>query len=189
MSSALYPYATGDLLESRNTYFYTPYEGLRFLRAWRDSRDDVLSELPEPAISAPAAATLGVSNTADLDTAALLERILDKIEQSKPFSDNLDRLVQRFEVSKRVHEAYSAKWRPVDPGNYHDLSLYLRFAEVTEAAYVQARLLTYLNVLLKVIDTLAALRVQLDGESRSRLARLILCERAHVTGIEKAVQA
>jgi methionyl-tRNA formyltransferase len=34
-----YPYASGDLLEKRNTYFYTPYAGADFLLAWRLQRE------------------------------------------------------------------------------------------------------------------------------------------------------
>ena len=89
----------------------------------------------------------------------------------------------------RVHVAYNMNWRPVDPKNYHDLSLYLRFAEVIEAAYAQTRLLTYLNVLLKIIDTLAAHRGHLDASFGPRFARLVLRERDHVNGIEGAMRA
>ncbi len=40
-----YPYARGDLLHERNTYYYTPYHGRQFLDAWRAARNDVLANL------------------------------------------------------------------------------------------------------------------------------------------------
>ena len=43
-----YPYASGPILEEPNTYFYTPYGGSHFLKAWHQARYNVLGELPSP---------------------------------------------------------------------------------------------------------------------------------------------
>ena len=39
MESVIYEYSSGDLLEDRNTYFYTLFRGKSFLSAWQEKRD------------------------------------------------------------------------------------------------------------------------------------------------------
>ena len=39
MESVEYEYSSGDLLEDRNTYFYTEFRGKAFFSAWQNDRD------------------------------------------------------------------------------------------------------------------------------------------------------
>ncbi|MDD5679950.1 MAG: hypothetical protein PHI59_01765 [Candidatus Omnitrophica bacterium] len=76
----------------------------------------------------------------------------------------LRRLVQKFEVTKHV-----------------DNGLYVETAEIFEAAYAKHKKLTYLNALLKIIDTLCSISRNLDKRQKQRLAWLILREFKHVS--------
>ena len=49
MTGVSYSYASGDLLEDRQTYFYSRYEGKPFLIAWQAQRDALMENLPEAA--------------------------------------------------------------------------------------------------------------------------------------------
>jgi methionyl-tRNA formyltransferase len=176
-----YPYADGDLLEQRNTYFYSRYEGRAFLAAWCRQRAGVAAL---PAEDAPEAAT-GSRPT---------DRLLDdlRVDISARLIDTggrqtLDRLVQRFEVSKRLHGEYGADWRPVDPADYHTLERYLCFGEVLELAWTTWAALPYLNALLKCLDTLTALAGRLNVGQRVRLESLIGREEMHVAALAKRV--
>lgn len=172
-----YPYARGDLLERRNTYFYSPFGGEAFLSAWSTERESALGDLPA-ALPAPD------SCEGRAPTDRLLERLYHAFSEGKQGRDEewlLGRLIQRFEVSKRVHAEYNAEFRPVDAEDYRDLGRYLRFAEVLDAAIERAGGLPHLNAMLKCLDTLAALRGRLDADAAGRLARLIGREREHVT--------
>ena len=55
-----YPYAVGDRLEDRNTYFYTPFCGREFLTAWRRHREDARRSLVPSQDAAPAPQTKAV---------------------------------------------------------------------------------------------------------------------------------
>lgn len=92
----------------------------------------------------------------------------------------LGHLLQRFEVTKRLHGEYSANWRPIDPQDYRVIERYVRFAEVLEFAYSSSTALPYLNALLKCMDTLTALYAHLGAGQRKRLRELIFREKNHV---------
>lgn len=178
-----YPYAHGDLLEQRNSYFYSPFGGEAFLSSWRTERNAALGDLPQ-AMSAPQA----------LPDMAPTDRLLERLyraystgRQSREDAWLLAMLVQRFEVSKRLHDEYSADFKPVDPAGYRDLDRYVRFAEVLDAAFTQVRELPCLNAMLKCLDTLTALRSRLGPAAAGRLARLIECERSHVDSLARRI--
>lgn len=174
-----YPYADGDLLEQRNTYFYSRYEGRAFLAAWCRQRAGVAA-LPAAGSSESAAGSRPTDRLLDDLKGALSTRSTDTGARQI-----LDRLVQRFEVSKRLHGEYSADWRPVDPADYHKLERYLCFGEVLELAWTAWAALPYLNALLKCLDTLTALAGRLDVGQRLRLESLIGREKMHVAALAK----
>jgi methionyl-tRNA formyltransferase len=173
-----YPYASGDLLEERNTYFFSPFHGQAFLAAWRANRDAAAADLGRrgeidcaPNSRAPTATeTLLRGLHADLASP------VDRAQALRV----LDRLVQRFEVTKRIHAAYNDAWRPVDPADYQRMAGYVLFAEVADAAFACTGAAPYLNAMIKCLDTLTALRARLDGDQRSRVTALIGRERHHV---------
>jgi hypothetical protein len=179
-SQTNYPYASGDLLEHRNTYFYSEYQGGRFLEAWRQQRTDALRDTsPETTVRTLEAAGSPALTATDL----LLQTIYQHMRAEGNVREHmsaLDRFVQRFEVSKRLHGGYDEGWRPVDPADYRVMERYVRFAEILDLAHGRMGGLTYLNALLKVVDTLTALQETLTTQQRARLRRVIAHERDHV---------
>lgn len=174
----IYPYAAGPLLDARNTYSYTAYHGTAFLDAWREARERVLAApTPDAAPCAEPPAS---------PTARLLRRIQASLAggdgRSAALAD-LNRLLQRFEVTKRVHGEYNENWRPADPEDFRELGLYLALAETLDAAYTATGVLQYLNGLLKCLDTLSAYLPVLDGPQMGRLRALVRQERAHVDAL------
>jgi methionyl-tRNA formyltransferase len=163
-----YKYSRGNLIDERNTYFYTPYLGLPFIDAWRKDRKKTIKNLAplcEPPIP---------MEVLDDDSSgfALLERVYADIVSSN-FENKLSLLIQRFEVGKRIYKNYDMDLRPLDRSQCHDLSLYLRFAEILDEAYACSEKLKYLNPFLKVLDTLIAFQADLVGNQEGRLSRLI----------------
>lgn len=152
MTTVGYPYATGDLLERRNTYFYTPFGGRDFLQAWRHQRAAFLVASDESQRVAEAT-----------DDSAPIVRSLQRLKEAlrlAAFSADsrlqLDRVLQRFEVSKRLHDDYTEFWRPLDSTRYHGLERYLLLAEVLGRAALLTHDLRYLNGLLKCVDILTS---------------------------------
>lgn len=166
----VYPYASGDLLENRNTYFYSEYLGERFMAAWRRQRAEAMARLegseaagqPDPQPESP--------------TDRLLETLLTDFTAAKASEQSraqLDALLQRFEVTKRLHGEYNAGFRPADLADYRKMERYVRFGEVLDAAYGVTASLPYLNALMKCLDTLTALHLRLDAHQRKRVILLI----------------
>jgi methionyl-tRNA formyltransferase len=171
----VYSYAQGDLLESRNTYFYTPFLGKPFLEAWEAQRTGILSVMGTLETGPPSA-------SARKPTDVLLDTLHEAIRRDPGAGSwpTLERLLQRFEVTKRIHGEYNDHWRPCDPADYAFLPRYLRFAELLELAYGATNALPYLNGLLKCLDTLSALHAELHPDAKARLDDLIVKEREHV---------
>lgn len=70
--------------------------------------------------------------------------------------ETLDRLVQRFEVTKRIYGSYDQRNKPIDR-RYEDPLSYALLAFICLDEYHARPNLKYLNVALKLIDLLASL--------------------------------
>ena len=193
MREAAYPYASGDLIGQPQRYRYTPFGGKPFLLAWMADRGRALAGLPDPAQPA-VAETPVLPNGGIVQTQELLDWLHARIDAS---SDQgltaetarwLNAMIKKFEVTKRVHEAYGPDFRAQDRSACRDLSLYVRFAEVVEVGYARSGALSCLNALLKCLDTLCAQRDAMDPSLAARLATLIGRERDHVTRLAEAVE-
>ena len=186
--STLYPYAQGDLLTEPNTYFYTPYHGQAFLDAWSQAREDVLKRIGPP--SPPPRACETVRQRRAGSTNDLLEHAhaLVEVSQGKLTDEAramLEKFRAKFEITKRVHQAYDEDFRAVDPRQHKDLTLYVRAAELFEAVCARSGDVIYLNVLLKIIDTLCAFHERLSDMESARLAWLIERERIYVDAVDR----
>lgn len=174
-----YDYACGDLLEDRNTYFYSRFQGREFLSAWRRQRDAVLADKSDFSGEA--------GHEAAAPTDRLLETIWRELSARGSSADTmrmLGHLLRRFEATKRLHGEYNDSWRPTDPRDYRVLERYVRFAEILELAYSSSAALPHLNALLKCLDTLTALHARLDAGQKKRLRELIIREKKHVEQLE-----
>lgn len=182
-----YDYAEGNLLDERNTYFYTRFHGEPFVEAWRSNRRQALSDLPTATQPPPSQAS--PSQACDLmgDTDALLEVAFALAGQSCE-SPLLESLLKKFEVTKRIHCAYDDQLRAVDKQAYRDLSLYVRLAEVFECRCATDGDVRFLNVLLKVMDVLVAHRAELTEVLAARLAWLVEREAQHFDNLWKSLE-
>lgn len=179
MSDIDYPYSQGDRLEERNTYFYSQYHGAAFFPAWRASRQTALAHLPAAcAVPLPAAAASGQHLT---NTATLLADLLQTAPDAHGKRRQAERLLQRFEVSKRLYRRYDANFKAVVDSGYDDLDIYLQFAALCLHQAEQPGSLPFLNGLLKVIDSLISIRSRLSPTQGAQLAWLIAAEQVWVT--------
>ena len=189
MKTRIYSFADGDRLESRNTYFYTPYGGMEFLDAWWRQRKEALVDLPQPA--SPEVAAGGLPQSGQVNTKALLDGVLSALSRDEAETPAirgwLGHLVKKFEVTKRIHSGYDAQFRALDRAAYRGLDLYPRLAGVFEAAYGVTQDLVYLNALLKCVDTLCSVQDLLGEDGRARLAWLIGREGAHIEALTEKV--
>ncbi len=173
-----YPYASGDLLEQPNTYFYSKYGGAAFIDAWRAQRDEAVRWFEATGTAYPS------TPDAAEPALALFATLAEGIERGAPGAiAAVTGLVQRFEVTKRVHGAYDERWRPLDREDYRAPERYVAFGDLLERTYGRAGRLPCLNALLKVNDIIGARRDALPPGWRPRAAALVRAERRHVDAL------
>ena len=159
-----YTYTDRDLLAVREDYFYSALEGPGFVDAWRDARMAVvetLAEVSRPALSG--AVPYPADGGGDIATA----RLLDAMEGA-PDGQWTARLIQRFEVTKRLYESYDGALRK-GRGAAGNLAIYARFAAILGDGIVAGTRppgggagidLVYLNALLKLNDLICSQSAQ-----------------------------
>lgn len=164
---------------------------LAFLQSvgWDGERFSAASKISAPVVSEvnTAAGLLQFSIAAAVDTERLLEALLAVQLDARHdglIKDWLDRLVQRFEVTKKLYATYPAGFRKGEGANT-SVRLYWLLALSLCLFYAQTRNLKYLNALLKVNDLLASLPPEiLFGHLSAKLMTLVFqVELAAVVGL------
>jgi hypothetical protein len=99
------------------------------------------------------------SSEQSLETSILLDKLFASILLDVNNFINkiwLDRLVQRFEVTKKIYEEYLPGFRK-GRGHNNIIKLYWLFALVLSIYYAQTNQIKYLNTLIKVCDLITSL--------------------------------
>jgi len=188
-------------LIERNTYFYTPYRGIEFLEAWKSDRDRVTSLLGDSILEPPTVEVRAtpkelldkISVGETIETRLLLDTLYKYMIESNEEQSQvenillIDKMVKKFEVNKRIHDAYNGGFKAADREAYKTLDLYVRAADVFELTYSFSGMLPYLNVLLKCIDTLCAVNAELNAVQKARLVWHIHREKSHIIKLANSV--
>jgi hypothetical protein len=187
-----YPYGSGDPIANRNTYFFTPFGGIPFLRGWVSSRATLAAALDESKEQAAPAAPKPVMNEERVATRDLLDWLAAAVrrgELDEQACYRLEIMLKKFEVGKRLFERYDATppHRPAAGAGDRQLELYVRYAELMELCHARLGGLRYLNVLLKVMDTVSAYFAAMAADLRPRAARIAAREHAHVMHLANAL--
>ena len=172
-----YNYSQGDLLEVPLTYTYTAFQGPLFLAAWRAARAEIQHELGTPRPPQEVEKLVSPPNGSIVETSILLEFLFASGCDAVTTRRWLGWMIKRFEVSKHVHSAYVQSGRRAKGnGEYCDMDLYLRLAEVLTRKVQQCGHLPSLNALLKCLDTLCSRSGTLNAAQKARLAWLLEAE-------------
>lgn len=178
-----YQYANGALLEEPNNYFYSNYQGKAFIEAWRQNRLTVRnteSVCPPSSVFKP----VGQIDELKIFTNRLLVDLLDSNPAARDYW--LPRLVKKFEVSKRIYNAYQQEppHRPAAGADYHNLDDYLLFGQLLSEAFISNKQIQLVNVMLKLMDTLVSQASVMTKLQRGQLNWLCEQEQSMVAGIE-----
>jgi hypothetical protein len=173
MAEAIYQYAREDLLENRNTYFYTEYNGAAFIVGWRATRSTVKNAL---------SGAISPASAADFDPDSRLTK--DLIECAIAGDESLgEKFVAKFEITKRIHLGYGDDFRALNKDEHHNIDLYLRAADLFAQLYGASKSSRHLNVYLKCMDTLVGLSAKMETEAGGRLAWHIAREEQYISSL------
>jgi len=186
-----YSYSEGNLLEDRNTYFYTNMCGEDFFKLFDDARAKSIPGAIEPsAIEVPETEPPHPGQT-ETQTAGILDWLVFHWTAGNARGDIRDftgMMVRRFEISKRIHAAYDINQKPLNRDDYEDYCLYLRTAEMFVLAFKESGTIQYLNALLKIMDTITSFVGRLDQAGAQRHADLVRYEKAFVEELRSTCQ-
>lgn len=174
-----YKYITEDNLENKQTYMYSSYGGVEFLKAYFSSRQNLsdrneMEEIQEKL------------NNEDGDIGTEVRRELDYIWQQiqvgkeQKILFRLNEYVKSFEVRKRIYTKYLITWKPEENARYNDYESYLILAECLIGAYKYTDCLKYLSCLLKLDDTLLSIRSRLTKGQQEHLNSIVKQETSFV---------
>jgi hypothetical protein len=174
-----YPYTSENRLISHNTYMYSAFKGFSFFGDYFRDRQAFLSDANSDDSGRDFLSILtGLFDLQDdmttiaplsefdptlpVQTNKLLMRLLIdfKSKQNNNWVDWLDRLVQRFEVTKKLYQAYQPGFRK-GVGIYNDQSLYVAFSYLLTMYCLSNPHLKTINIMLKVNDTLVSVKPDL----------------------------
>ncbi|UJF33211.1 hypothetical protein [Paenibacillus hexagrammi] len=185
----VYVYVTEDNLKYPQKYMYSAYEGIHFLQVYIQNREAAIEKIGQLTNSKfhvneqleyiknryASSAGLTVSPDAPLlaNLSVSLLVILDQDCEAEGNVGWLDGLIKSFEVRKRLYAGYDEKFKPVSD-QYHDLELYAQFSCLLALHYKCNQNLRYLNVLLKVNDTLISQLPRIGDPDLLNMVRLAL---------------
>lgn len=174
-----YPYTSENRLISHNSYMYSAFSGYAFFGDYVGDRRAFLSDAPSDLSDRKFLSMLpGLLHLRDdtthpaplsecdpvrrVQTNRLLMRLLIDVknERNSHWADWLDRLIQRFEVTKKLYQAYQPGFRK-GVGSCTDPALYVAFSYLLTMQCLSRPHLKTINAMLKVNDTLVSVKPDL----------------------------
>ena len=157
-----YKYVTDNNLENIQTYMYSEYFGLDFLKAYWQSR---LENITSKELSRCDMENK-IENYIQSDVSAKLFDLWEKIKNVDigDIKDHVDPYVKKFEVKKRLYRKYETDGRAVLESGYDEYASYILLGMIVSELYRGSGNLKYLNCMLKITDTLISVRKAMDGE-------------------------
>lgn len=168
-----YKYITDNNLYNKQTYMYSEYGGVDFLKEYIDSRQKYLDEQEylKNIITGNAWERTNTSERVQ-ELLNIKQGLKDKSQNSREM-ELVNAYTKSFEVRKRIYDKHDVNWKPVRNSGFEDYEAYLLFAECLAASYHNTNCLKYYSCMLKVDDTLLSVQDKLDIRLKGVLYRII----------------
>jgi len=166
-----YKYVTENNLYDKQTYMYSEYKGIAFLKEYLASRYSYLNRGGTQKEEADDGKNT-YPNPVKTDLRALYEKLKNR-EYDGITLDAVNKYVKSFEVRKRIYTEYDINWKPLEGAGFEDYENYLLFADCLLNVYGYGECLKYFSCLLKVDDTLLSVQDKMDAWSGDWLKKII----------------
>jgi hypothetical protein len=174
----LYAYCDINRFEKPNNYMYPQFKGCDFLTAYVSNRKTAITELQQMLATASIASIEASGN----ETHQILLEVQHGLKNGNVSSalTVLEDYIRRFEVAKRLRNKYPVKDK-LDLASVHT---HMIFYNTLIDAYVPVQDIRYLNVMLKVGDSLvSALGLFRSSDDIQMLSSLIMQEVGFVNAL------
>ena len=164
-----YEYSIQNLLETPQKYEMTPFQGGKFLELYKESRkfsmqlikdkiDTITLDQVTTQMQLNFQNPLEIINSSKFSTQKLFESIFlillrdkDDIDITKIVND----FIKKFEIKKRIFSYYNKEIQEAS-NDYKTLPNYILLASICVLKYKKTKNLKYINVLLKLNDTICS---------------------------------
>ena len=164
-----YEYSMQNLLETPQKYEMTPFQGSKFLELYKESRkfsmqlikdkiDTITLDQVTTQMQLNFQHPLEIISSSKFSTQKLFESIfliLLRDGDDVGVTKIVNGFVKKFEIKKRIFSHYNQEIKEASD-NYKILANYILLASICVLKYKKIRNLKYLNVLLKLNDTICS---------------------------------
>jgi len=165
----MYEYSSGNLIKNPQNYQFSKYDGKNFLKNYKDSRLKFI-ELLETKFTKKQTVDQTIKNIVlghnDFQNGLKNENKTNELFKFLLYStysgkENefviriIDKFVTKFEIKKRIFSTYNSDLKEI-VGDYSDLENYILLSCLTLMRYKKTSCLKFLNVALKLNDTICS---------------------------------
>ena len=140
-----YEYTNKNLLEEKETYQYSKYYGEDFVDAFYKNRTDFLNSLKDTDI-----------DLFQLNIKSNIYEFLKDFYENQNEIDKFMKLLQKFEVTKRIFDNTDENFKRKEDANSDNLNLYILFSNCCYLVYKKIGHLSLINAILKCNDILVS---------------------------------
>lgn len=176
-----YKYINKQAPKEKINYSYSIFGGEDFLLAWEESRNqlNLLNHFSSDILNPESN-----SSTEKLFISWIEKFELDRFNNF----DELNLLLKRFEVTKRIYSRYDKNFRRIDKNDFEELKLYILFAYILTLAYAKSKKLPYLNSLLKVNDINISNVSNFSSDIIELLGYCVQKEKGYIIGLRQKLK-
>ena len=171
-----YKYITENNLYHKQTYMYSEYGGVGFLKEYTDSRRKYLKRQEGLKDTITESDWTWDKSSNVIQDLLRIKETLKTDKQKRKAIDLMNAYTKSFEVRKRVYGRYDNAWKPIRNTEFEDYEAYLLFAECLAISYQCTKCLKYFSCLLKVDDTLLSVQDKLNISLKKALYNIIKSE-------------
>jgi len=167
----MYSYTKIDRFNDPNNYMYTPFYGADFLNEYLENRNNAISFLE-----------LQLNNEVQLKTEKIffcqtynkLNYIMNLVDKGdhKSYIPELELFIRRFEVAKKLRSEYPV----IDQNDIAPLKVHLLFFHLLIKSYQANKDIRYINVLVKLSDSLISVKKNFKDKKDVALLAFLLNE-------------
>lgn len=152
----MYNYCDENRFEHPNSYMYTPFEGMTFLMSYFTCRKRAITSLRKMSFEKFQSTKVQTNSQTHLE----LTKIQHQLEKRRCEIAlvALEKYIRRFEVAKRLRNSYPVE----DEFDLAPLKTHVLFYDILIKAYWHHKDIRYVNVMLKIGDTLISILETLD---------------------------
>lgn len=166
-----YEYITNNNLYEKQTYMYSKYRGVDFLKDYLDSRYQFIDS--QKRLEGDIFPYAEPANDPVQEELMDIFHKLKAGDHSREIMDRVNAYTKSFEVRKRLYSCYNSDSKPIEGAGFENYQSYLLFADCLLNMYQHTGCLKYFSCLLKLNDTVLSVQDCLTESMKECFCQII----------------